>query len=69
MTLQPFRLEIETAENGFLVCINRDFSSGAMRPKPYVFENMETLLDFVKKTFPKEKSAFQRMEEMYKPRQ
>jgi hypothetical protein len=68
MTLAPFRLVIETAENGFLVYVNQDFSSGTIRPKPYVFENMQHLLEFVHKSFPEEKSAIQRMEEMYRPR-
>lgn len=45
------RLVIETAENGFLVYINQDFSQGTVRPRPYVFESMESLLNFVKNNF------------------
>jgi len=63
----PFRLVIETAENGFLVYINQDFSSGTMRPKPYVFDSMEKLLVFVNEAFPKEKDALKKIKEIYSP--
>ena len=63
----PFRLTIETAQNGFLVYINEDCRSGTMRPKAYAFESMEKLLEFVKETFPKEKDALKIMKEMHKP--
>ena len=62
------RLVIETAKNGFLVYVNQDFTTGTIRPKPYVFESMQSLLEFVNKSFPEEKSAIQRMEEMYRPK-
>jgi hypothetical protein len=62
------RLVIETAENGFLVYVNQDFSQGTIRPKPYVFESMENLLNFVDNRFSEEKSALLRTEETYKPR-
>ena len=50
------RLVIETAENGFLVYVNQDFSQGTIRPRPYVFESMENLLNFVSENFSEEKS-------------
>jgi hypothetical protein len=50
------RLVIETAENGFLVYVNQDFSAGTIRPLPYVFESMENLLNFVSENFSEEKS-------------
>lgn len=46
--IETHRLVIETAENGFLVYVNQDFSQGTIRPKPYVFESMETLQRFIK---------------------
>lgn len=57
MEKETFRLVIETAQNGFLVYVNQDFSTGTIRPKPYAFESMENLLKFVEKKFTKEKSA------------
>jgi hypothetical protein len=62
------RLVIETAENGFLVYVNQDFSPGTIRPRPYVFESMESLLNFVDNRFSEEESALLRTEETYKPR-
>jgi len=50
------RLVIEPAENGFLVYVNQDFSQGTIRPRPYVFESMENLLNFVSENFSEEKS-------------
>lgn len=49
------RLVIETAKNGFLVYVNQDFTPGTIRPKPYVFESMQSLLEFVNKSFHKKK--------------
>jgi hypothetical protein len=51
MTKFTHRLVIETAENGFLVYVNQDFSQGTSRPRPYVFESMESLLKFVESSF------------------
>ncbi len=50
------RLVIEPAENGFLVYVNQDFSQGTVRPRPYVFENIYNLLNFVSENFSDEKS-------------
>lgn len=47
MDKETHRLVIETAQNGFLVYVNQDFSQGTVRPKPYVFESMETLQRFI----------------------
>ena len=48
------RITIEPAQNGFMLRINEDLSSAVMRPVPYVFENIENLLDFVKYKFNKD---------------
>lgn len=48
-----YRLVVETAENGFLVYKNQDFAQGTARPRPYVFESMETLLKFIEQQFNK----------------
>lgn len=50
------RLVIEPAENGFLVYVNQDFSQGTVRPRPYVFESMESLLNFVADRFSEKQS-------------
>lgn len=50
------RLVIEPAENGFLVYVNQDFSQGTVRPRPYVFESMESLLNFVADRFSKKQN-------------
>lgn len=47
MKIYTQRLVIENAENGFLVYVNQDFSQGTIRPRPYVFESMENLKNFV----------------------
>lgn len=44
------RLVIETAENGFLVYVNQDFSQGTSRPRPYVFESIASLEIFIEKS-------------------
>lgn len=51
--METHRLVIETAENGFLVYVNQDFSQGTIRPRPYVFESMESLQEFIKVRFSK----------------
>lgn len=40
-------LLIEPAKNGFLVYVNYYFSQTSCKPTPYVFETMESLLNFV----------------------
>lgn len=40
-------LLIETAKNGFLVYVNYDVSPTTLKPTPYVFETMGSLLNFV----------------------
>lgn len=69
MEKEVHRLVIETTQNGFLVYVNQDFSTGTIRPLPYAFESMENLLNFVKKTLPEEKNALERIKEMYRVRQ
>jgi hypothetical protein len=61
------RLVIETAENGFLVYVNQDFSAGAIRPLPYVFESMENLLNFVSENFSEEKAVDNYFSTTYRP--
>jgi hypothetical protein len=63
------RLVIENAENGFLVYINQDFSQGTIRPRPYVFESMENLLNFVDEAFSEKQSTLDMVKQMHKPRQ
>jgi len=42
------RVTIEPAQNGYMVYLN-DFPTGiSARKVPYVFENMENLLEFIK---------------------
>lgn len=42
------RVTIEPAQNGFMVYIN-DYPTGlSVRNVPYVFETMESLLEFIK---------------------
>ena len=40
-------LLIKPAKNGFLVYVDYEFSSTSLKPIPYVFETMESLLNFV----------------------
>lgn len=49
--METHRLVIETAENGFLVYVNQDFSPGTIRPRPYVFQTMESLFNFINVRF------------------
>jgi len=62
------RLVIETAENGFLVYVNQDFSPGTVRPIPYVFETMENLLNFVDEMFSEKQSTVDILRQMHRPR-
>jgi hypothetical protein len=48
MEIITSRLVIEIAENGFLVYVNQDFSQLEYKPRPYVFESIETLQEFIK---------------------
>ena len=48
------RITIETAQNGYMVRLNEDFSIATIRPVPYVFTTMDNLLDFVKYKFNKD---------------
>jgi hypothetical protein len=63
------RLVIETAENGFLVYVNQDFSQGTIRPRPYVFESMKTLLEFVDNRFSEKQSTVDMLKQMHRPRE
>lgn len=62
MDKETHRLVIETAENGFLVYVNQDFSQGTIRPKPYVFESMETLQRFIKARLDLKSSIIENLE-------
>jgi len=42
------RIIIETAQNGFLVYINGDFTPGTLRKAPFVFETIESMQKFIK---------------------
>ena len=42
------QLTIETAMNGYQVRLKDYMHNGTVRPVPYVFETMETLLTFIK---------------------
>lgn len=42
------KVTIQPAKNGFLVFINEDHSLGTIRPIPYVFETMPSLLNFIR---------------------
>jgi hypothetical protein len=68
MKQSTHRLVIETAENGFLVYVNQDFSQGTIRPRPYVFESMENLLEFVKNNFYEEETIAEHLKKMYIPK-
>jgi hypothetical protein len=48
MIYKKSTLLIETAKNGFLVYLNYDVSPSTLKPTPYVFETMASLLNFVK---------------------
>jgi hypothetical protein len=50
------RITIEPAQNGFMIRLNEDFSSGVIRPVPYVFETIDNMLDFIKEKFDKNKN-------------
>lgn len=63
------RLVIENAENGFLVYVNQDFSQGTIRPRPYVFETMKSLLEFVDNRFSEKESTVDMIKQMHRPRQ
>ena len=40
-------LLIKPAKNGFLVYVDYDFSPTSLKPAPYVFETMGSLLNFI----------------------
>lgn len=43
------KLSIEKAQNGFMVFIDESYMErGHVRPLPYVFETMESMLEFIK---------------------
>lgn len=63
------RLVIEPAENGFLVYVNQDFSQGTIRPRPYVFETMENLLEFVAERFSEKQSTVDMIKQMHRRRE
>jgi hypothetical protein len=50
------RVTIETAQNGYMIRLDEDFSSAVVRPVPYVFETIDNMLDFIKEKFDKNKN-------------
>lgn len=43
------KLSIEKAQNGFMVFVDDSYMErGNVRPLPYVFETMESMLEFIK---------------------
>lgn len=43
------KLSIEKAQNGFMVFVDESYMErGHVRPLPYVFETMESMLEFIK---------------------
>ena len=67
--LVTYRLVIETAENGFLVYVNQDFTPATIRPRPYVFETMTSLLEFVDIRFSEKESTVDIIKQMHRPRE
>ncbi|MFY8248230.1 MAG: hypothetical protein ACOVJ5_00835 [Gloeomargaritales cyanobacterium] len=51
MERETFRLVIEKVANGFTVYVNQDFSTGTVRPLPYVFESIENLFKFIEQNY------------------
>lgn len=66
MKQETFKLTIISAQNGYLVYVNEDTSNGALRPVPYVFETMETLLKFVRSNFEPTQSTVDMLKEIHR---
>lgn len=64
--METHRLVIETAENGFLVYVNQDFSQGTIRPRPYVFQTIESLFNFIKDNFSEKQSTANALKEIHR---
>jgi len=62
MEKETFRLVIETSQNGFLVYVNQDYTQGTIRPLPFVFESMKSLINFVELNFHHKLTPEERLE-------